>query len=84
MVKASGCDPDIRGFDPHQSPQILLRDRLTAGQWTLTPFIVVRIHFPQPILSRWCNGNITVSKTVVGGSSPSRDASLQGGEVETR
>ena len=23
MVKASGCDPDIRGFDPHQSPQII-------------------------------------------------------------
>ena len=24
VVKASGCDSDMRGFDPHQTPQIFL------------------------------------------------------------
>ena len=28
------------------------------------------------IMSRWCNGSMTVSKTVRGGSSPSRDAKI--------
>ncbi len=30
-------------------------------------------------LSRWCNGSMTVSKTVRGGSSPSRDAKIWAG-----
>ena len=29
-------------------------------------------------ISRWCNGSIAVSKTVCGGSSPSRDAKFWG------
>src|ERR1700748_343274 len=29
-------------------PVLMLGDRLTVGQRTLTPFIVVRIHVPQP------------------------------------
>ena len=30
-------------------------------------------------MSRWCNGSMTVSKTVRGGSSPSRDAKIWAG-----
>ena len=34
----------------------------------------VRSLIGQPDISRWCNGSTTVSKTVCGGSSPSREA----------
>lgn len=60
--------PTIRGFDSHPGVQLLQRSLMAKPQ--AHNLVIVGSSPIAATKHRWCNGNITVSKTVVQGSNP--------------